>query len=438
MNQNYEIFKGELIHLYKSPFKIFSIIIFIVAIVYGCYNGYNLFVSHTTEIESIMAENNESILKNIQIYDDIEQGNIDKPRRDPSSPYWAIWNVPSSVFKYPFPMMVFSLGQSEQYGYHKKVSNWSTTFDGDLIEEIANPERLAIGTLDFNFVLLYLTPMLIIILLFNVGGLEKDLNFENFILLNNISKRKWLLLRYSFYFLAVNTLVFISTIPYILLSGLLQTSFIKFAEFSIIILVYSLIWFILFYFINLYSSGSSDTSLKMISVWLLLCIIIPGAVHQISAFKFPNKYMVDYLDTSREKTYAIFDLPFDSLKLNLLEEFPNLNSTVYATDTTLNERVINRSISGLANILNKKVAKEIEARNEERNQFIRTLFFLNPIIFFQNRINELAETDYYSYKNFRKEIQITIDKKITLILKSIWNKERIDKEKYVQYTKLFN
>ena len=148
--------------------------------------------------------------------------------------------------------------------------------------------------------------------------------------------------------------------------------------------------------------------------------------------------MVDYLDTSREKTYAIFDLPFDSLKLNLLEEFPNLNSTVYATDTTLNERVINRSISGLANILNKKVAKEIEARNEERNQFIRTLFFLNPIIFFQNRINELAETDYYSYKNFRKEIQITIDKKITLILKSIWNKERIDKEKYVQYTKLFN
>ena len=71
---------------------------------------------------------------------------------------------------------------------------------------------------------------------------------------------------------------------------------------------------------------------------------------------------------------------------------------------SLNERVINRSISGLANKLNKKVANEIEARNEERNQFIRTLFFLNPIIFFQNRINQLAETDYYSYKNFRKEI----------------------------------
>ena len=78
-------------------------------------------------------------------------------------------------------MMVFSLGQSEQYGYYKRVTNWSSTFDNDLAEEIANPERLAMGTLDFNFVLIYLTPILLIILLFNIGGLEKDLNFDNLI-----------------------------------------------------------------------------------------------------------------------------------------------------------------------------------------------------------------------------------------------------------------
>ena len=70
-------------------------------------------------------------------------------------------------------MMVFSLGQSEQYGYYKRVTNWSTIFDSDLAEEIANPERMAIGTLDLNFVLIYLTPILIIILLFNIGGLER-------------------------------------------------------------------------------------------------------------------------------------------------------------------------------------------------------------------------------------------------------------------------
>ena len=42
-------------------------------------------------------------------------------------------------------MMVFSLGQSEQYGYYKRVTNWSSVYDSDLAEETVKPER-AIGT----------------------------------------------------------------------------------------------------------------------------------------------------------------------------------------------------------------------------------------------------------------------------------------------------
>ena len=105
--------------------------------------------------------------------------------------------------------MVFSLGQSEQYGYYKRVTNWSSTFDSDLAEEIANPERLAIGTLDFNFVFTYLSPILIIILLFNIGGLERDLKFENLIYLQSISKRSLLFLRFLFYFVLVVLILFI-------------------------------------------------------------------------------------------------------------------------------------------------------------------------------------------------------------------------------------
>ena len=129
-------------------------------------NGYGLFVKHNKEITAIKTTVDESISEMMNQYASIEKGEIEKPRRDPTTPYWAIWNTPSYVFKYPSPMMVFSLGQSEQYGYYKRVTNWSSVYDSDLAEEIANPERLAIGTLDFNFVFIYLTPILIIIFLF--------------------------------------------------------------------------------------------------------------------------------------------------------------------------------------------------------------------------------------------------------------------------------
>ena len=40
-------------------------------------------------------------------YDELEQGLIEKPRRDPTVPYWAIWNTPSYALKNPSAMIVF-------------------------------------------------------------------------------------------------------------------------------------------------------------------------------------------------------------------------------------------------------------------------------------------------------------------------------------------
>ena len=161
MNTYFEIFKSELTHLVRSPFKLVSQSLFVFALIYGCQNGLDLFNKQTKEISIIKNKNKESVQKMILQYEAIENGTQEKPRRDPTSPYWAIWNTPSHAFKYPSSMMVFSLGQSEQYGYYKRVTNWSSTFDSDLAEEIANPERLAIVTLDFNFVFTFLSPILI-------------------------------------------------------------------------------------------------------------------------------------------------------------------------------------------------------------------------------------------------------------------------------------
>ena len=63
----------------------------------------------------------------------------------------------------------------------KKLSIWSSPFDSDIAEEISNYERLINGNIDFSFLILYLLPLLLIILTFNINGLEKDLKFENLI-----------------------------------------------------------------------------------------------------------------------------------------------------------------------------------------------------------------------------------------------------------------
>ena len=175
----------------------------------------------------------------------------------------------------------------------------------------------------------------------------------------------------------------------------------------------------------------------MISIWLTFCIIIPGAIHQISSLKYPTNYMTDYLDVSREQESEIFKLPSDTSRMKLLEEFPRLKNTLYAADTSINKSIINRSLSGLVNILNKNVGYKIENSNEEKNEFINKLSMVNPIVFFQNKINQITKTDYYAYKNYRREIQEIIDKKIKLILDDTWDKIIVDKARYVQYVESF-
>ena len=250
MSKYLDILKFESFHCINSPYKIISILLYAISILYGCQTGYDLFKKHNIEIKSIKSKNADFEKKMLVQYDELEQGLIEKPRRDPTIPYWAIWNTPSYALKSPSPMIVFSTGQAEQYGYYKKVTNWSTVFDNDLAEEIANPERLALGTLDFSFVLLFLTPILLIILLFNIGGLEKDNGFDKLIYLNDISKKSWLITRFSYYFLVLFTLICFLLIPYAVLAGVFTNELMSFFTLMVLIFLYIFLWGSIFYFIN--------------------------------------------------------------------------------------------------------------------------------------------------------------------------------------------
>ena len=437
MNKYLNISKFEYFHLVNAPYKIISILLYAISIFYGCQTGYDLFKKHQNEIKSIESKNLNFENKMLVQYDELEQGLIEKPRRDPTVPYWAIWNTPSYALKNPSAMIVFSTGQAEQYGYYKKVTNWSTIFDNDLAEEIANPERLALGTLDFGFVLLFLTPILLIILLFNIGGLERDNSFDKLIYLNDISKKAWLATRFSYYFLIVFTLICFLLAPYAILSGALKNELTSFFTLLTIIFLYVFLWTSVFYLINYWGKGSVDQALKMISVWVVLSIIMPGLFHQITSIKFSTNYMVDYLDVARDQRYEIFDMSTDTLQKELLMSFPMLKNSIYAQDTTIDKGIVNRSISGLVNVLNKKAAVKIEKESELKNDYVRSTLILNPLMYFENKINEISRTDYYAYRRFRESIQNTIDRKIEFILRDTWNREEVDKERYIGYLQEF-
>ena len=85
----------------------------------------------------------------------------------------------------------------------------------------------------------------------------------------------------------------------------------------------------------------------------------------------------------------------------------------------------------------KEATAPIKEQSEAKNTLIQQTYWFNPITFFQNQLNALAQTQYNDYENYRTDIQTLIDKCIKIMVLDIWNDVKVDKQKYLEYCRHF-
>ena len=280
-------------------------------------------------------------------------------------------------------------------------------------------------------------PIILIIFTYNINGLEKDFGIHKLILIQSNRLKLWIFTRLLFYLLLI--LFTISTI--IISVGLFNSGLNNIKSILSLILIssfYIIFFFIVFYFIVTNGKSSSSNALKMISFWLLFCVIIPGSVHQYVSYKYPVNYMTDFLDVNRKQTYDTFKLKNSDLYNKLLAIHPDINNNDTDFDISLERRKIRRSISSIINQMNIEAANKIERQNEDKNSLIRSTYFFNPVSFVQNIWNSCTSTDYDSYKKFRSEIEKSIKSRNKLLVLEIWKEKKVDKKTYREYLKVLN
>tara|TARA_X000000368_G_scaffold410040_1_gene392904 strand:- start:774 stop:2093 length:1320 start_codon:yes stop_codon:yes gene_type:complete len=433
MSRYLNIFLFELKHFTKSRTKVISYLFFVLACVFSLLNGFDLEEKQLDTIDNINVNESESISEIINWYEKGEKGPEDRSWVDVTNPYWSIRYSPTYIIKKPSPLLPLGIGQAEQYGFYQKLSIWSSPFDSDIAEEITNYERLINGNIDFSFLILFLLPLLLIILTFNLNGLEKDLKFDNLINIQSGAIKKWILFRLLFY-----TFLIIITINCLIFSVAFINNIFNQELLQLILLsnLYVLIFVVPFYFIINLSDGSTSIAFKMISFWLLLCVLIPGTAHQYANLKYPTNYMTDFLDANRKETYDVFKFSKEELNDKLLKIYPNLKLTKHAKDTAVNRTIVRNSMSAIVNDLNLNAINKIEQQNNLKNKLIVSTYWYNPVSFFQNKWNSITRSDYHSYSKFRKEIQSKIDGRLELLVFECWDNQTVDFDRYNDYLKI--
>ena len=434
--RSYNIFIYEIKHFGRNKAKVAAYILFIFASVYALYNGFSLFNKQQETLDNIEQKRQESVKKVLTWYDEGKKGPEDRPWIDVTTPFWALWNTTTYCVKKPSKLMPLGIGQAEQFGYYHQVTNWSTTYDKEMVEEMSNPERLLNGNVDFGFVVIFLLPILLIIFSYNIKGFEQDMNFDRLVQIQSGSTKKWVMARLSFYTLLLITTTTIFIIGSALIKSAFESHTSEVLALVLLSIIYTIGWATGLYFIIISSIGSSIQAFKMIASWLMFCVLIPGAVHQMASIKYPPNYMTDYLDSNRKDAYAMFEISKDSLSWQLKTLYPELTKTKHGLDSITDEGIINFTISALINQKNKSAIAGIEQQNDLKNEFIVSSYWCNPVSYIQNKWNSVIATDYKAYKSYRENVQQAIDRKIELLVFDCWEKKKVNKEMFQGYLKI--
>jgi len=432
------IFLVEGRHFWRTKFKVWSLLLFLAATAYALFNGHSLYRKQLQELARIEQERSKSLTKVLAWFEEGTYGPEDRPWIKVSEPFWAIWFNPAYAIKTPSPLMVFSIGQAEQYGYYKRSTTWSSVYDNDLLPEFSNPETEAAGNLDFAFAVLFLMPLLLVILTFNVGGLEQDALMLPIVHAQVRNLNRWFLLRLSFYFLLVLVLVIGLVLGTSLYMGALKTHVSNIGLIMLLITLYVICWFVLCLVINRRGEGSHQNALFLVSCWLIVGVLLPGAAHLDLTLRHPGSYMTPYLDVVRQKNNAMYELPNDTLVARMRALYPELNQTMHGKGSSVNPEVVSYCFSALINASNKEAAAWVDQEAASRNAFIARSAWWNPLSFLQNRFNVLAETDYHAYARFRQNIQAMIDGQVETMILETWDGRQVDREHFIYYTNTWN
>lgn len=431
--RNLSLFLLEWKHFVRSPFKVVALVLFVVAGAYGLQQGANLCHQQIAQIENIEANAQEE--RQAIIDEHYRKGVLtpeDQPWIDYSTPFWAIWWSYPYHFKQPSPAMVYSVGQSEQYGFYKRITFWSSPYDTDLAEEIANPERLQTGTLDFSFALLFLLPLVLLVLTYNVKSMETEQGFMPLVEVQMPASSIWLLLRMSFY-----VLLLLVVTAALLLYGARLTNVHNGVVGQILWygVLYLAFWSVLYFFILATGKSILGNTLKMSAVYLLFAFLVPAAVQQALSIGQPANLMTDFIDV-RDQQEELFAQPDSVYQAQLNALFPAiLDSPVYQDSNKIGA-ARSRSAAALVNQLKKASIQPIDEESKMKNTFIGSTFWFNPISFFQNRLNRISQTHFEDYQAYRTEIQTLIDQQINRMVIDMWNEVQVDEQKYLEYSRM--
>ena len=370
--------------------------IFAVITFYGVHNGAAWVKAQRAAIDAALAEESQR-LSELEAF--VASGQEPASAfRDPRSPYSVGGSMGKRyAFLPPKGLAPFSVGQSDLYPSYFQVSTGSKqSFLNSY--ELENPNNLLAGRFDLAFVVIYLFPLLILALSYNLLSGEREQGTLAMLLSQPLSVRTLALGKILLRALLVLGLgIGLSWAAY-LISGSAGASGLSLLLWTAVVTAYSLFWFGLAVAVNAMGRSSAANAVALAGVWLVLVVIAPAVVNLVVTTRYPVPSRVELVHEIREATNEAESRAAQILS-NYYTDHPDLlpegeqpNPRDFVTRSYAIREEVERAMAPV-------LARYDEQLLKQQAQVDR-LRYLSPAIVTQEALNDISGTGLGRYRHF--------------------------------------
>lgn len=384
-------------------------LILLAAIGYGISNGKAWVVKQQQAVAAAQAEEKKRLKENRDNLVAMQEGKYVAATayRNPANPLWVGNRHAATYAVLPPTALAFTaIGQSDLNPPYITVSADSKeTFIFN--EEIESPGNLLIGHFDLSFFIVFLFPLLIIALSYNVLSGEREQGTLAILMSNPIRLGTLLLAKLAFRARLVILPIVVMTAVFVALYGAQLFSIdsaVRLAWWIALTTAYGAFWFAVAAAVGVLGKSSEHNALVLAGVWVLFSLIVPTLLSIAVNVAYPVPSRVEMVNSLRAiQTRAGNE--YDATVARYQDEH-----TAMATDNgVLNQKDLDSAHRRV--LVQQAAAKSIEermARHDDQlarqQRVVDWLRFLSPAIVMQEALNDVAGTGNSRYQHYTRQV----------------------------------
>lgn len=382
----------------RTPWLLLAL--FVLVMGYGAWNGHRWASFQQTTLDTLLAADETRLARLDSLVQRVtNDSTVTVP---PAGALGATGATRHAILPVP-ALAPLAVGVSDLHPYYARVSVRSKeTFSVN--DEIENPHNLLVGRFDLSFVIVYVFPLFLLALTYNVVSGERDRGTMALWMAQPVAPRRLLLVKLAVrvgYVLAVTALLLILCAMAVGIPLDTMATWTRLALWMGVALAYGAFWMALVLAVNALGRSSATNAVPLLGAWLLTVVVLPSTIAAAIVTVHPAPSRIA-LTTALRETSDQAAAQGDTAVNQFLADHPEMlqtgslkSSNTWARTLALQERTADAMRPTYA---------AFDSALAAQQQAARVASFLSPAVVTQELLYEVAGRGMNRLQRYQQQI----------------------------------